>query len=60
MDIDFHYGTIYVLARWAKFCAANSHIIASSSQLVDDNFDSTPFSDIEEKKNIEMGINVRY
>ena len=60
MDIDFHYGTIYVLSRWAKFCSANANIIATSSQLVDDNFDSNPFSDEEEKKNIAMGVHVRY
>ena len=52
MDIDFHYGTVYVLARWAKFGSGNANLIASASQLVDDNFDSTPFSDEEEKKNI--------
>ena len=60
MDIDFHYGTIYVLARWAKFGSENAHLIAESSQLVDDNFDSTPFSGEEEKKNIEQGVHVRY
>ena len=52
MDIDFHYGTVYVLARWAKFGSENANLIAHASQLVDDNFDSTPFSDEEEKKNI--------
>lgn len=60
MDVDFHYGTIYVLARWAKFCAANSHVIACSSQMVDDNFDDNPFSDAAEEANIAQGINVRY
>ena len=60
MDIDFHYGTIYVLARWAKFCSANANIIATSSQLVDDNFDTNPFSDEEEKRNIAEGVHVRY
>ena len=60
MDLDFHYGTIYVLSRWAKFCSANANIIATSSQLVDDNYDSNPFSDEEEEKNIAMGIHVRY
>ena len=60
MDIDFHYGTIYVLSRWAKFCSANANIIATSSQLVDDNFDSNPFSDEEERQNIAQGVHVRY
>ncbi|HCB92542.1 MAG TPA: hypothetical protein DEP57_01815 [Selenomonas sp.] len=60
MDIDFHYGTIYVLSRWAKFCSANSNIIATSSQLVDDNYDTNPFSDAEEEKNIAQGVHVRY
>ncbi len=60
MDLDFHYGTIYVLARWAKFGSENAHLIATSSQLVDDNFDTTPFSDEEEKKNIAAGVHVRY
>ena len=60
MDIDFHYGAMYVLSRWAKFCSANANIIATSSQLVDDNFDTTPFSDEEEKKNVAAGIKVRY
>lgn len=60
MDVDFHYGTIYVLSRWAKFCAANSHVIACASQLVDDNFDDNPFSDAAEKENIAQGIKVRY
>ena len=50
MDIDFHYGTVYVLARWAKFGSENANLIASASQLVDDNFDSTPFSDEEETR----------
>lgn len=60
MDVDFHYGTIYVLARWAKFCSANAHLIACSSQMVDDNYDDNPFSDAVEKENLEQGINVRY
>lgn len=60
MDIDFHYGTIYVLSRWAKFGSPNSNLIATSSQLVDDNFDTTPFSDEEEKQNLAMGVHVRY
>ncbi len=60
MDIDFHYGTIYVLSRWAKFCSANANIIATSSQFVDDNYDTNPFSDAEEKANIERGIRMRY
>lgn len=60
MDMDFHFSTIYVLSRWADFGSNSSRIIATSSQLVDDNFDSTPFSDEEEKKNIAKGIQVRY
>ncbi len=60
MDLDFHYGTIYVLSRWAKFCSANAQIIATSSQLVDDNFDTNPFSDAEEERNIKEGVHVRY
>ncbi|MBQ8698852.1 MAG: hypothetical protein IJ521_07630, partial [Schwartzia sp.] len=60
MDIDFHYGTIYVLSRWAKFGSENANLIAHVSQLVDDNFDSTPFSDEEEQKNIAEGVHVRY
>ncbi|MBQ9376381.1 MAG: hypothetical protein IJU05_01065 [Schwartzia sp.] len=60
MDIDFHFGTIYVLSRWAKFGSENSNLIAHASQLVDDNFDSTPFSDEEEKRDVAQGIHVRY
>ena len=60
MDIDFHYGTVYVLARWGKFCSANANMIAHSSQLVDDNFDTNPFSDAEEEQNIAQGVHVRY
>lgn len=60
MDLDFHYGTIYALSRWAKFGSHNSNIIASASQMVDDNYDDNPFSDAEEEKNIAMGIHVRY
>ena len=60
MDLDFHYGTIYVLSRWAKFGSENAQLIAASSQLVDDNFDTTPFSDEEEEKNIAAGVHVRY
>ncbi len=60
MDLDYHFGTIYVLSRWAKFGSENAHLIATSSQLVDDNFDTTPFSDEEEKKNIAAGVHVRY
>ena len=37
MDIDFHFGTIYVLSRWAGFRAENALTIATSSQFVDDN-----------------------
>lgn len=60
MDLDFHYGTIYVLSRWADFGSVSANTIATSSQLVDDNFDTTPFSDEEEKNNIAKGIRVRY
>ena len=56
MDLDYHFGTVYVLSRWAGFGSFNSRTIAASSQLVDDNFDTTPFSDAEEKKNIARGI----
>ena len=52
MDLDYHFGTVYVLSRWADFGSFNARTIAASSQLVDDNFDTTPFSDTEEKKNI--------
>lgn len=60
MDLDYHYATIYVLSRWAKFGSGNSNIIATSSQFVDDNFDQNPFSDAEEKENIANGVRVRY
>ena len=60
MDLDFHYGTIYVLSRWAKFCSANANIIATSSQLVDDNIDDTPFSAAAEERDRANGVNVRY
>ena len=50
MDLDYHFGTVYVLSRWADFGSFNARTIASCSQLVDDNFDTTPFSDAEEKK----------
>ncbi len=60
MDIDFHFATIYVLSRWANFGPTSSKIIATCSELVDDNFDSTPFSDEEEEKNLAAGIKVRY
>ena len=36
MQIDFHYGTTYVLARLAGFNADDSYVIAYSSQYVDD------------------------
>ena len=60
MDLDFHFGTIYVLSRWADFGSESSKQIATASQLVDDNFDDTPFSDEEELRNIANGVNVRY
>ncbi|MGL5256905.1 MAG: DUF6765 family protein [Proteocatella sp.] len=53
MDIDFHFGTIYVLARWAGFGSNKAKIIATSSQLVDDNVsDKVPgfkFDDIPQR-----------
>ena len=60
MDLDYHFGTVYVLSRWADFGSFNARTIAAASQLVDDNFDTTPFSDAEEEKNIARGIKVRY
>ncbi len=36
MDREFHYNTIFVLAREAGFDAETSLVIAASSQLVDD------------------------
>jgi len=30
MDIDFHFGTIYVLSRWAGFDSYNAKVIATS------------------------------
>lgn len=60
MDLDYHYGAIYVMSRWAKFCSANANIIATSCQLVDDNYDQNPFSDAGEVADMENGINVRY
>ncbi len=36
MDIDFHHGVVYVLARLAGFTAPEAGIIAYSSQYVDD------------------------
>ena len=37
MDLDYHFGTVYVLSRWADFGSFNARTIAASSQLVDDN-----------------------
>jgi hypothetical protein len=39
MDIDFHFSTVYVLARWAGFGSDNARLLATCSQLVDDNID---------------------
>ena len=39
MDIDFHFSTVYVLARWAGFGCDNARLLATCSQLVDDNVD---------------------
>lgn len=36
MQIDFHYGTVYVLSRMAGFNPEEAYIIAYSSQYVDD------------------------
>ena len=36
MNIDFHYGITYVLARLAGLNAEDSKIVAHSSQYVDD------------------------
>lgn len=40
MDKDFHFGTIYVLSRWAQFGSYNSLVIATASQFVDDNIET--------------------
>ena len=40
VDIDFHFGTVYVLSRWAGFGSESSKLIATSSQYVDDNIDN--------------------
>ena len=37
MDIDFHFGTTYVLSRWSGFDSRRAKAIAASSQLVDEN-----------------------
>lgn len=42
MDIDFHFGTIYVLSRWAGFDGNDAKIIATCSQFVDDNISEDP------------------
>ncbi|WP_029543550.1 DUF6765 family protein [Selenomonas sp. AB3002] len=60
MDLDYHYGTMYVLSRWGKFGSANAQIIATSCQLVDDNFDENPLSDASEDEELARGITVRY
>lgn len=51
MDIDFHFSTIYVLARWAGLDSDHAKIIATCSQLVDDNIsDKVPtFADFTQK-----------
>ncbi|MEP7126854.1 MAG: DUF6765 family protein, partial [Byssovorax sp.] len=36
MQIDFHHGVTYVLARLAGFSAAEASVVATSAQLVDD------------------------
>jgi len=60
MDIDYHFGTMYVLSRWADFGSANAKIIATSAQLVDDNMDNNSFSDAAEKEALAQGIHIRY
>ena len=60
MDIDYHFCTMYVLSRWADFGSANSKIIATSAQLVDDNMDDNPFSDKAEEEAKAQGIDIRY
>lgn len=60
MDIDYHFATMYVLSRWADFGSANSKIIATSAQLVDDNMDTNSFSDKAEEEALAKGINIRY
>lgn len=60
MDLDYHYSAMYVLSRWAKFGSANSQIIATSCQLVDDNFDENPLSDAGEDEELARGVTVRY
>ena len=55
MDLDYHYSAMYVLSRWAKFGSANSQIIATSCQLVDDNFDENPLSDAGEDEDNARG-----
>lgn len=37
MDRDFHFGTVYVLGRWAGLQPQNALVLASVSQFVDDN-----------------------
>ncbi len=60
MDSDFHFGTMYVLARWADFGSDNCKILAASSQFVDDNYDESAFSDKPEEAAKKKGIDVRY
>jgi len=44
MDIDFHFGTIYVLSRWANFDAETAKTLATASQFVDDNLPNNPLT----------------
>jgi len=60
MDIDFHFGTIYVLARWAGFNNENARIIATSSQFVDDNISEEISTLPTAKKFNKAGILIRY
>lgn len=50
MDLDFHFSTVYVLSHWTDFGSNNSRIIATSSQLVDDNFEVPHFQTRKKRK----------
>lgn len=60
MDIDFHFGTVYVLARWAGFSSKNAKVIAASSQFVDDNISGDPFLMATASRMTEDGRTIRY
>jgi len=44
MDIDFHFGTIYILSRWADFSSDTAKTLATTSQFVDDNLPNNPLT----------------